>query len=224
MFKYAALATDYDGTIASDGRVDERTVAALARARASGVRLLLITGRELGHLFDVFEHHTVFDFIVAENGAVLFDVAAQVTEDLGTAPPLSLLSLLATESVPVSVGRSIVATSERYERVVRAAIRDLALEWHVILNKGSLMALPANVSKASGLEAALARIAVPPALTVGVGDAENDAAFLKRCGLAVAVANALPSVKAIAQLITSRPSGAGVAELIDSLWTQRSGL
>ena len=107
VFKYAALATDYDGTIASDGRVDEPTVAALARARACGVRLLLITGRELADVFNVFDRHTVFDFIVAENGAVLFDVAGRVTEDLGGAPPPNLLSLLAAQRVPVSVGRSI---------------------------------------------------------------------------------------------------------------------
>ena len=45
--RYLALATDYDGTIAHDGRVDGPTVDALRRLRASGRRLVMVTGREL---------------------------------------------------------------------------------------------------------------------------------------------------------------------------------
>ena len=44
---YLALASDYDGTLATDGRVDNATIAALERLRDSGRRLLLVTGREL---------------------------------------------------------------------------------------------------------------------------------------------------------------------------------
>jgi hypothetical protein len=44
--RYLALACDYDGTLASEGRVAPETVGALERLRASGRRLLLVTGRE----------------------------------------------------------------------------------------------------------------------------------------------------------------------------------
>ena len=47
-----------------------------------------------------------------------------------------------------------------------------------------------------------------------IGDAENDQVFLRRCGLAVAVDNALPSVKALADMVTPSARGAGVTELI----------
>ena len=47
---------------------------------------------------------------------------------------------------------------------------------------------------------------------VGIGDAENDQAFLRACGCAVAVANALPSVKVKADLVVA-DHGAGVIEL-----------
>jgi len=52
---------------------------------------------------------------------------------------------------------------------------------------------------------------------VGVGDAENDHAFLSLCGCSAAVANALPAVKAEADIILSRDHGGGVTELIDEL-------
>jgi hydroxymethylpyrimidine pyrophosphatase-like HAD family hydrolase len=215
--KYCALATDYDGTLAHDGRVDEATVEALRRARASGLRLVMVTGRELTDLFNTFPHGDLFDRIVAENGAVLYDPAEQAIEILGSAPPPALLAALEEHSVPLSVGHSIVATVEPYEHQVLAAIRDLELEWHVIFNKGSVMALPSDVTKATGLAPALEALAVSAAQTVGIGDAENDQAFLRACGLAVAVANALPSVKAMADFVTPGARGTGVIETIDGL-------
>src|SRR5947208_2756779 len=47
--------------------------------------------------------------------------------------------------------------------------------------------------------------------------AENDHAFLRHCGLGVAVANALPALKAMADLVTTNSRGAGVTEVIDRL-------
>ena len=79
------------------------------------------------------------------------------------------------------------------------------------------MALPPQVNKATGLGAALAELKLSPHNTLGVGDAENDHAFLSACECAVAVANALPAVKDSADFVTAGDHGAGVAELIDHL-------
>ena len=50
---YVALATDYDGTIARHGEVDEPTLAALDRLRGASRKLVLVTGRELDDLIRV---------------------------------------------------------------------------------------------------------------------------------------------------------------------------
>jgi hypothetical protein len=52
---------------------------------------------------------------------------------------------------------------------------------------------------------------------VAVGDAENDHAFLARAECAVAVANALPALKDVADLVTAGATGPGVRELIEQL-------
>jgi hydroxymethylpyrimidine pyrophosphatase-like HAD family hydrolase len=213
--RYQALATDYDGTIAHDGRVDEPTIEALRRVKDAGLRLLLVTGRELTDLFNTFAHVEVFDRVVAENGAVLFDPASKAVEVLAPSPPAPLVERLTQEGIPLSIGHSVVATVEPHEHAVLAAIRDLGLEWHVIFNKGSVMALPAETTKGSGLIPALEALGLSHAETIGVGDAENDQVFLRRCGLAVAVDNALPTVKAFADVVTAGARGAGVTELID---------
>jgi hypothetical protein len=95
---------------------------------------------------------------------------------------------------------------------VLQAIHDLALELHIIFNKGAVMVLPSNVNKAWGLKRALKRLCLSPHNVVGIGDAENDQAFLSACGCAVAVENALPSVKAKADFVVA-DHGAGVVEL-----------
>jgi len=84
-------------------------------------------------------------------------------------------------------------------------------------NKGAVMVLPSGVNKQSGLAAALAGMGISEHNVVGVGDAENDHAFLQCCELSVAVANAHPAVKDTADLVTQADHGAGVVELVDMI-------
>lgn len=61
--------------------------------------------------------------------------------------------------------------------------------------KGAVMVLPAGVNTATGFERALAQLHLSPHNAVDIGDAENDHAFLDLWEWAVAVANALPTLK-----------------------------
>jgi len=96
-------------------------------------------------------------------------------------------------------------------------IRTQGLELQVICNKGAVMVLPRGVDKANGLETALNQLSLSRHNAVGVGDAENDLAFLGICECAAAVENALPTVKARADFVLREARGAGVIELIDCL-------
>lgn len=215
--RYLALATDYDGTIAHDSVVDDDTIDALRRLRESDRRILLVTGRELDELLGVFPHMDLFDRVVAENGALLFNPHTGGRRFLSEPPPPALVEDLRRRGVPLQVGGTILATVQPYEHAVLAAIRDLGLEWHVIFNKGSVMVLPSGMNKAAGLAPALEELGLDAQQVVGVGDAENDHAFLRLCGVSVAVANALPAVKEAADLVTAGARGFGVTELINRL-------
>lgn len=216
--RYLALCCDYDGTIAHDGRVDETTLAALRKLRESGRKLVLVTGRELDDLQTVFEHLDIFERIVAENGALIYRPATREERLLGERPPQKFVDMLRAKGVgPISVGRSIVATWEPHEKTVLETIHECGLELQVIFNKGAVMILPAGVNKASGLREALAELNLSVHNAVGVGDAENDHAFLRICECSVAVANALPSVKEKADIVTRGDHGAGVTELIEEM-------
>lgn len=216
--RYIALACDYDGTLAKDGKVSRRTIAALERVVESGRKLILVTGRELDDLRATFKRLDLFERIVVENGGVLYHPATKQEVLLGVAPPEELVAALRARKVKkLSVGRSILATWEPHQTAVLEAIHELGLDWQVIFNKDAVMALPPGVTKASGLHAALDDMGLSVHNVVGVGDAENDHAFLGICECSVAVANALSSVKKRVDLVTNEDHGAGVAELIESL-------
>jgi hydroxymethylpyrimidine pyrophosphatase-like HAD family hydrolase len=221
----AALATDYDGTLATHGVVAAATVAALRRLKASGRQLLMVSGRELPDLRRVFRHIDLFDVLVLENGALLYRPETDQEQLLAPAPPAAFVEALRRRGIsPLNVGRGIVATKSEYVAAVEAAIGEAGIDWRPILNKDSVMVLPPGVDKASGLRAGLEAIGLAARHVVGVGDAENDHAFLEACGLGAATANALPALKAAADLVTEGEAGAGVAWLIDRLLADEAAL
>jgi HAD superfamily hydrolase (TIGR01484 family) len=215
---YLALATDYDGTLATNGQVDEATLSALKRLQESGRKLLLVTGRHLDDLYQVFPEADCFDCIVAENGALLYFPDSQKEQLLGDCPTDEFIQTLKARHVsPLDVGRVIVSTWEPHETTVLQTIQELGLELQVIFNKGAVMVLPSDINKATGLEAALMQMGLSTHNTVAVGDAENDTALLDSCEFSVAVANALPSIKEKVDWVTQGNRGQGVIELIDKL-------
>lgn len=216
--QFLVLATDYDGTLAADGQVSPSTLAALKRWKESARKLVMVTGRCLNDLLNAFPHLDLFEAVVAENGALLYFPATQEEQVLGDRPPAAFVAQLQTQNVkPLSIGKVIVATWEPYEEAVRQTIHDQGLALQIIFNKGAVMVLPAGINKATGLSAALSKLSLSRHNTVAIGDAENDRAFLEFSGYAVAVANALPSLKEKVDWVTEGSRGDGVVELIDRL-------
>jgi hydroxymethylpyrimidine pyrophosphatase-like HAD family hydrolase len=213
---YLALATDYDGTLAHDGHVDDATLGSLRRLRASGRKVILVTGRELPDLQAVFPGLALCDVAIAENGAVLYEPADDREEVLGEPPsPEFIAEMTRLDVTPCSVGRVIFATWRPHEKTILETIQRMGSGHQIIFNKRAVMVLPGNLNKATGLTAALARLEIAPEQVVGVGDAENDHVFLDACGFAAAVDNALPALKERCDLVLAGDHGRGVRELID---------
>lgn len=154
--RYLALASDYDGTLAHDGVIDEATIHALERLIRSGRALILVTGRELPDLQSVYPRLDLCECVVAGNGALVYHPATREKRVLAMPPPPSFIELLRNRGVdPISVGESIVATWHPFETIVMEAIRDTGLELQIIFNKDAVMVLPSGVNKMTGLHAAL---------------------------------------------------------------------
>ena len=206
--RYRALATDYDGTLATQGVVPSATWAAIERFRATGRAVVLVPGRERDALAAGCPRLDLIDRLILENGALLVRPGDGTERALAPRPPDALIAALQAAGVaPISVGRAIVATWMPHREAVERAIERLGLDLRVIPNKRALMILPPGVDKASGLAAALEELGIDSGETVGVGDADNDEALLGAAGFGVALANAQYSLKARADLVTTGERG-----------------
>jgi hydroxymethylpyrimidine pyrophosphatase-like HAD family hydrolase len=210
---FRAVAVDYDGTLCSAARPGDEALGAVAEARQAGVRVVLVTGRILEELaadFPEVEQH--FDAIVAENGAVLVlrgsarSLAAPVAPALGEA--------LLRAGVPLRRGQVLLATQAAHAAVILEHSRALGLDCHLVHNRSELMVLPPEVSKGTGVVAALSALGLSAHDCVGIGDAENDHALLDACEVGIAVGDAVPALKLHADLVLAEPDGAGVARFL----------
>ena len=206
---FHALAVDYDGTLARGPRPTSEVLNAVAIVRDNGYKVVLVTGRILSELRadfpDVDQH---FDCIVGENGAVVS--SRHGTRLLGPPVDSALEYDLRTQGIPVRRGEVLLATNSIHDEFVTSAIDRLGFECQIVRNRAALMVLPAGVTKGSGLNEALGDLGISPHNTVGIGDAENDHSLLDACEIGVAVGDAVPSLKARADLVLGGVDGEAV--------------
>ncbi|HSM57581.1 MAG TPA: HAD family hydrolase [Candidatus Sulfomarinibacteraceae bacterium] len=75
--------------------------------------------------------------------------------------------------------------------------------------------LPAGASKGAGLHWLLQKLDVPPQQVMAIGDGENDIEMLQIAGLGVAMGNAHPRVKEIADHVVAGNDEDGVAQALE---------
>ena len=92
--RYLVLVTDYDGTIATDGQADTAALQAIERLRMSGRRVILLTGRRIDDLLAACPSLRLFDYVVAENGAVIYEPRTREQTLLGRPPPARFVKRL----------------------------------------------------------------------------------------------------------------------------------
>ena len=211
------IACDFDGTGATDGHPAPEFYAALATARTHGIVTLLVTGRVLEDVERICEDVSIFDAVVAENGAVVDLCRLGRTIQFGRPLPERFLGELRAQGVPFHTGAVIVGTWEQHANQVLELIRRLAIDAQMVFNRGALMVLPGGVNKAAGVHRALDELGRSERNLIAFGDAENDIPMLLEAEVGVAARNAVPAIDALADDRLSQPGGAGVAHYINKL-------
>ncbi len=209
-----AFACDFDGTGADNGELAPELAAALGAARAQGFVTLLVTGRVYEEVEARCGDLSLFDAVVAENGAVVSLPGAQRTIQIGKPPPPEFLGALRARGVPFQAGAVIVGTWDRHVIEVMELIRRFGIDAQLIFNRGAMMVLPSGINKAVGVRRALEELGRSPRNLIAFGDAENDLPLFAIAGVAVAARSAVPAVAAQADDRVSQPGGAGVAHYI----------
>ena len=123
--------------------------------------------------------------------------------------------IIATPAVKL-LAKDLDADPDCFRAAAAAVVGDTATVTTSSRN-GLLEIAAPGVTKASGLAEVAARHGIDPAQVVAVGDMPNDVAMLSWAGRAYAVANAHPSVLAVADDVLPSNDDDGVATLIDRL-------
>jgi hydroxymethylpyrimidine pyrophosphatase-like HAD family hydrolase len=195
--RYVAVVAGYDGILARDGRCESPCIEALRELSASGRRLILATGRELRDILQIFPEARLFDYIVAENGAVMYRTAVRESTILAQAPSEILLQELQRKGLaPLSIGSSTITMLQAHRSSVRDVLRKLGLQLELTTNNyGVLSILPSGVDKAHGVRAALRQMGLSTGDLAAIGDGENDLPLFALARYAAAVRNAAPALK-----------------------------
>jgi len=135
-------------------------------------------------------------------------------EELAATRDHSTIKLLAT--VPDGDADAMLA-------VAQAAVGHLLEPSHSNAQLPLLEFAPLGVDKASGLQHVASRLGVAARDVIAFGDAPNDVPMLRWAGTSYAVANAHPSVLAVATHRTASVDDDGVALVVEELLAARGG-
>ncbi len=212
------LIFDYDGTLTYETTdIPEVTRDALKKMKKKGLATLgIISGRDLPFLTRVDESlSNVFSFLIAENGAVSYFSDQKRKEVLGKDWSERARRELAVSGIPMHFSEIMFSTAIENAPAVSKFLSKTGLEVKLVPNRDSLMVLPPDVDKGTGVAAAVQHFGTTRKLFLTCfGDGENDLALFAPADLGVAVSNAVDALKKIADVITEKPGGYGVAEYL----------
>ncbi|MCJ8281350.1 MAG: Cof-type HAD-IIB family hydrolase [Rivularia sp. ALOHA_DT_140] len=208
------LATDYDDTIATKGRMTDNVEKALLEAKQAGYLISLVTGRGFDDLLRICSQIKLFDLVIVENGSIIYLPSQEKVEFLARNPPIEFIAQLMEHRIPFYQNTIMATVRRKFVERVNGLIDEFKFPLHIISHKDYGLILPSGINKAKGLEKALLNFDITSNQVIAVGDAENDLDFLDYCGFKVAVGNAEEVVKAKADWIATHERGEGVAEFI----------
>jgi HAD superfamily hydrolase (TIGR01484 family) len=215
-----ALALDYDRTLTTeDLRPVPRALDLLDAARRRGLKVIVVSGRDMAYLDRVLGRHA--DALVAENGC-LWKLAGGAPQE--TRPRLGdVRKALEGLDVETEFGEVLASMDAAHHDRLADHFRARGFELDLVRNRDRVMVLPRGVDKAVGLLAALRALGVAPHDCAAAGDGENDVPLLRAVGHGIAVLNAVPELKDEADEVVPLPGGEGIAHWVSERWLPAQG-
>jgi hydroxymethylpyrimidine pyrophosphatase-like HAD family hydrolase len=210
MSRFDLIATDLDRTVTDTRlRIVPAALSAIDQARRQGIATVLATGRTLPELQRKAPLLRHFDAVVAEGGGLIGPVGMLKPFRRDAKAFEGLRGWLAQQGVlyergvaSISVSRSDLALLRRFPRLSAFSVSPNRRRADVTLR---------GVNKGSALRAVRRQLGLRGARTLAFGDGENDVPLLQAADHGVAVRNAVPALKRIADDVTPLNGGRGLA-------------
>jgi len=214
-----AVALDVDGTITDKSRRGcISAIETIYDVETRGIPVIIATGNILCFTKALSIFLATSGGLVVENGGVIESRGSR--EVLGNFAKCQnaynhLKSELPVEKVQNSNLRiSEIAITRKFPvNVIKEVLEGFDVE--VYDSKFAIHITDPSVNKGSSVIKVAADIGVNPRGILAVGDSENDIEFLSAAGVKVAVSNANPELKDVADYVTSKPHGDGVREAVE---------
>jgi Cof subfamily protein (haloacid dehalogenase superfamily) len=124
----------------------------------------------------------------------------------------------ASEGWNCAIDKLLLITNRGSEHAVCEIARGVSSEVVAIVSKPSYVEITArNVSKGEAFELAVRSVGLDPMQVLAVGDGENDASMLMRCGFPVAMAHSPAMLKKIAKKTIGTNDDGSLESLLNSL-------
>jgi len=263
--KIQLIASDVDGTLVDDDlNISPENLAAIARARAAGVKVTLITGRSHYFLDKVVAQVHPDTPVISAGGACLTDARTgelldcrilapeavagviHIARQYETARFISLLKGFYFETPPslrsrfdyvfghpidIQLSDDILAEDlvdpikiaiygeERamLEKVAAQALREVGGLTYTFPTPDFIDVTAADASKGAALRRLAAREGIPLKNVLVLGDGNNDLPMFLEAGYSVAMGNAVPELKAAADLVAPDNNANGFAWALNQL-------
>lgn len=214
-----AVAVDVDGTI-TDGkrRLCCSSLESIRSAEKNGIPVIIVTG----NILPVTKTLSIFigtsGGLVAENGGVIESSKGRVVlGDINKCKDAYdfLLTKHPVEKVDFSDQR--ISEVAFYRTIPVKQVKETLKDFDVKIydTNFALHITDPAVNKGTSLVQVAGDMGILPEEILAIGDSENDLEFLNIAGVKVAVANAEPELKSIADYVTEKPYGDGVKEALE---------
>ncbi len=211
---------DIDGTL-TDMRRRISTDAILA-IRSLPIPVVLASGNVICFMRAASKLIGACDTMIGENGGVVqagYDAKPLVLADIeeckraaavlqGYFPSMELLDTRYRMS-ELALRRGTLDL-EKAREIIKKEFPEL----EIVDTKFALHLKHRNINKGTGLVEVARTMGLEPEDFAALGDSENDLHMYKVAGLGLAVGNATPEVKAVADYVAEKPYGEGAAEAL----------
>lgn len=249
--KYKALFLDVDSTTVvhgEDNLPSDRVTQAILACRKKGVFVSLATSRTFSTVYRVIEHLGLDGYHVISSGSQLYDATLKKIIVEKSIPESSIQLIFAAAQKynahvkffdgvkdshfdGIHIPKKIVdayfpeiepQTLEKIHNDLES-VQGIALHrmdaWNS--NFECLDITHIEASKFHGVVEVLKRLCIDMQDVIGIGDGYNDFSLFKACGLKVAMGNAVPELKAIADFVAPTVEEDGVAVVIEKFRLNR---
>ncbi len=213
--EFKAIVVDIDGTITySDRSIDCRAVEAL---RGVKVPVVLATGNVLCFARAASTLAGTGGIIIAENGGVVeCGIVESDTSHMKMCEEAFdlLKKYFPLERLDMEYRKTEIGLRRNFDvKKAREILNDFP-ELDIVDTGFAVHIKSISINKGTGLKRLAELMGISARDFVAIGDSPNDIEMLKVSGFGVAVGNAHPDVKKIANMVTRGEHGAGVAEMI----------